>query len=864
MKSVITLVLHIAFLRTCEILKVVPKGLRLPRKHAEVPMPGKLNDKWRMRISCLELQLVVDLRKHYEELCFSLPQNRKRYNPPSHKQASIKINKLMVLSELSYNEIHLTFNNEIEEMYYRLTRPRNRRFVRNKPPPIRNTYAVSDEELDRTVVSLSSFQLSREEKLVLNKGIGFAIKPKEFDRYELLTATAKYCNSILQIDQSYATKAYVESIKKDVQAVKVTRTGSNLSKDEFKILKDLRKNDQIVIKPADKGRVVVVWGKNEYVTEAQRQLNVSSTYRLESSDQTVRFKEEIIEELDHLVQQGKLSFDNLNSLKPSDKPRTSLFYMLPKIHKNIQPCPGRPIVSSCASVTEKISSFIDSEIKPLAMQTLSYVKDTTDFINKLNNINGEIQKDHILVVADVSSLYTNIPHKDGLTAMFEALENRENKYPSSDTFVKLAKIVLEKNTFQFNKNFYTQLQGTAMGTKMAPNYAILFMDWLERNLIASSDKKPMVWWRYIDDIFFIWTHGQEALQNFQNHANAFHDSIKFTFEASTTSVNFLDVTITKTENEISTDLYIKPTDTRQFLHYDSCHPIEHRLPIAYSQALRIRRICSDEKRAKFHIQELRHALIRRGYPRGRVQKQIDKALVKDRSELLRRRTTETEEKKVVKFVAPFHPSIYTTLKMIISQHDHFIHSKDISTKLWWKPPKKIKDYLVSSHLKERGAATANNHGIVSPCNNRRCKTCVMLSTDTTITSQTTGISYKISARGTACTSTNIIYGLRFQDCPFIYIGESGRSLRERMTEHRSDVRHESKEKVVSYHCSEHNHKEEDLTVSILKKMNGTEKERKIEELKFISQLMTDWPLGLNMQHVLQRSPIYDPKSPSCL
>ena len=66
--------------------------------------------------------------------------------------------------------------------------------------------------------------------------------------------------------------------------------------------------------------------------------------------------------------------------------------------------------------------------------------------------------------------------------------------------MELAKLVLENNVFEFNNNFYLQKQGTAMGTKMAPSYANLFMGKLEEKL---KDKNIHTWKRYIDDKFII-------------------------------------------------------------------------------------------------------------------------------------------------------------------------------------------------------------------------------------------------------------------------------------------------------------------------------------------------------------------------
>ena len=101
---------------------------------------------------------------------------------------------------------------------------------------------------------------------------------------------------------------------------------------------------------------------------------------------------------------------------------------------------------------------------------------------------------------------------------------------ATDTPVGLASLVLENNCFEFNDRFYRQKLGTAIGTKFAPAYANLFMTWLEERLLDASPDKPLVWMRFIDDVFFIWTHGEEKLKSFINHLNSSHETIKFTSE----------------------------------------------------------------------------------------------------------------------------------------------------------------------------------------------------------------------------------------------------------------------------------------------------------------------------------------------
>ena len=113
------------------------------------------------------------------------------------------------------------------------------------------------------------------------------------------------------------------------------------------------------------------------------------------------------------------------SLTPNP-PRIPQFYTLTKIHK---PTPvGRPIISGCEGPTERISSFVDSLLQPIAKSQKSYLKDTTDFINFIEKT--RVVENAILVSMDVTSLYTNIPQEEGITIICKAYETfYQNKPP---------------------------------------------------------------------------------------------------------------------------------------------------------------------------------------------------------------------------------------------------------------------------------------------------------------------------------------------------------------------------------------------------------------------------------------------------
>ena len=72
-------------------------------------------------------------------------------------------------------------------------------------------------------------------------------------------------------------------------------------------------------------------------------------------------------------------------------------------------------------------------------------------------------------------LYPSTPHEEGLEALEAALEHREDKIISVNSLMELARVVLKNNFFEFDGEFCHQLRGTAIGTKCAPSYAILFM-----------------------------------------------------------------------------------------------------------------------------------------------------------------------------------------------------------------------------------------------------------------------------------------------------------------------------------------------------------------------------------------------------
>ena len=137
----------------------------------------------------------------------------------------------------------------------------------------------------------------------------------------------------------------------------------------------------------------------------------------------------------------------------------------------------------------------------------------------------------------------------------------------------LMKLTLTNANFTFNNEHFQQAGGTSMGTGFAPIYANIFMTDFEETTIRGYHLKPLIWKRFIDDIFMIWTHGKDELDKFVEYLNSLHRSIKFTCDVSQEEIAFLD-TLVKIDNDTKkpyTTLYTKPTDTHSYLHYTSAH-----------------------------------------------------------------------------------------------------------------------------------------------------------------------------------------------------------------------------------------------------------------------------------------------------
>ena len=202
------------------------------------------------------------------------------------------------------------------------------------------------------------------------------------------------------------------------------------------------------------------------------------------------------------------------------------------------------------------------------------------------------------------------------------------------------------NNFVFKCKNYSQIKGCAVGTICAPAYANIFMDYFERKYIYPFlEGLSLSCLRFIDDIylficddiylFFIWNGSKDQLITFLNDLNTTHNSIKFEYKISQSSIPFLNTEVYIKNSKLYAKIYRKETDRQNFLRINSEHPISLKNSISYSQDLRVKRTRSTIENFKLYCSELKQ-----GYKSDLLDKHISTVKILDRNKMLKEKVRE--------------------------------------------------------------------------------------------------------------------------------------------------------------------------------------------------------------------------------
>ena len=173
---------------------------------------------------------------------------------------------------------------------------------------------------------------------------------------------------------------------------------------------------------------------------------------------------------------------------------------------------------------------------------------------------------------------------------------------------------------------------------------------------------------------------------------------------SDTTINFLNVPVTKNSTKLLIDLFAKDTDSHQYLHATSCHPYSCKKSIPYGQAIRIKRIGSDPEQLKLRLEDLCIWLVNREYKQEIVNQQIHRVNATDRETLLIKHPKQNNIETLT-LTLTYHPALKNVHERLRKAHRHTLKSPRLQY-VSQTPPrvasrndKSLKDKLVRSELK---------------------------------------------------------------------------------------------------------------------------------------------------------------------
>lgn len=627
---------------------------------------------------------------------------------------------------------------------------------------------------------------------------------------------------------------------------------NNLNKEERISLVNLRNNSDIIIKPADKGGATVILNRENYIIEAERQLNNEKYYKKIPkpifTDNIPKIRNILLD----MLNEKFITKDQFNYLSGPTDIRQRIFYLLPKIHKKTESWPqkdrmpeGRPIVSDVNSETYRVSEYIDYYINHLGINHEAYIKNTYDFINKIRNF--AINNDCLLITGDVSSLYTNMDINRSIECVRRVFNNSPDITRPDNYILKLLEISLKNNDFDFNGKCYIQIMGTAMGKRFAPSLANIYLldfDQMARN---GFKIKPLLYFRFLDDIFVLFPNKNiELVKEYENFLSNIIPDIKVTLEWSDERINFLDTTIYINNNTLQTKVFFKPTDTHQLLHKSSFHPSHTFKGILKSQLIRFKRISSSETDYNCTCKILFSYLKNRGYSHTEMRKmkhEIWYNYVEKDPDINKDNNTKLFP-IIIDYCSIGIDMGHSYKKMLSTEYS--IKTKpgvdnNIKLILAYKNNKNLKQILVRSKLE------SNKKGAFRGCGTKTCKCCQTHAVDSNkIHSSALNKSFMISDN-ISCNSSNIIYVITCRRCNLQYVGETSRTLRDRLSDHCSAIR-TCKNTPIGTHFNLPQHSILDLKIiglETIKNENNSDKLRKSREKHWQNCLSTMHPRGLN-------------------
>ena len=253
----------------------------------------------------------------------------------------------------------------------------------------------------------------------------------------------------------------------------------------------------------------------------------------------------------------------------------------------------------------------------------------------------------------------------------------------------LSEFCLNSRSFVFQGQYHQQVGGAAMVSPLSPIVANIFMEYFEKEALETAPHPPSLWKRFVDDTFVILE--RQHKEEFFHHINSLDNNIKFTAENTRAdgSIPFMDALVTpKSDGNLQTKVYRKPTHTNQYLQWDSHHAMSNKYSVISSLLHRAKHICSSQELLEEEQKQIQEALSICKYPTWAINRMKTKTTT-PRSNKNNNQDNRPTCKSYI--TVPYNEGLSETFKNICKRYGIEVHFKSRKT---------IKDELVAPKDKD--------------------------------------------------------------------------------------------------------------------------------------------------------------------
>lgn len=570
------------------------------------------------------------------------------------------------------------------------------------------------------------------------------------------------------------------------------------------------------------------------------------------------------------------------------KPGTPYYYGLLKLHKcrkeTLIPgskIPLRLVNDLSQSPTSRSDKYINWKfLKPLQEEFCSdLVKDSTEALRWLEDFNGKAM-DINGFAWDFASLYDNLTPELVMEALLVAITELRPDW--SPEFLKwlfdLVDLNLKSSVGKFGKFWYRNKVGIVTGGSLSVSLANIAVFYALRCAMQESNQSPHLlgYRRFLDDIAGLWTGSKEEYITWADMVNGKlnemglsikdNSSTEWDFHPPTSDCVFLDIRFRYDKEEgLLTDVHIKSTDARVYLHYSSYHPRQTFKSVVYSQCLRFRRLINDGVRFLRRLQELKECFVNSGYPKVMVEGIIKDVSARKRNLDYKEKDSKLPPNKVL-WIQTYGPATNDIHKAAKEANTMLPQSaawtgNDKVIGVVNRRPRNLADLILKRKKfaldqSRDSMGTTRCTPLPEPGLKRKvgrpCASCDLMSSSGTVKSSVNGKLFRTPSAN--CKSKNVIYCASCNFCLKQYVGKTNNKLQSRISGHRSHMGDSSFDESDDAALAEHLKLEHDLhtvelfnlgfnfTVLELGAFNLDECEQ-----RWVSKLTTLKPFGLNKE-----------------